>query len=269
MRTRAALMLTWVLALATPAAAAEWRPLETANALRIETSKGVLLIELRPEIAPNAVDRIKRLVREGIYDGLQFHRVIDGFVAQTGNPNNQDGGTSTYPNLAPEFTFRLQPALAYATIQSRSDLIAGFIGVTAFEAEPRALAEKLGRPPRAWGLYCAGAVGMGRQEAVDTANSEFFIMRAPSRRLERGYTYVGQVVAGLDIVRALAVGEPPPVPDVMRRAVLLSDLPAAERPRLEVMDMAGEAFRRHVSALRAEKGPDFSPCDVSVPTRGP
>src|SRR5260221_638303 len=73
----------------------------------VETPKGRIVVEMAPQLAPLAVERVKRLAREGVYDGLQFHRVIEGFVDQTGNPNNHDGGTSTYPDLPPEFSVRL------------------------------------------------------------------------------------------------------------------------------------------------------------------
>ena len=70
-------------------------PLDPANTLVIETSKGRIVVEMAPLLAPKAVERVKRLAREGVYDGLKFHRVIAGFVDQTGNPNNHDGGTSS------------------------------------------------------------------------------------------------------------------------------------------------------------------------------
>ena len=73
------------------------------NALIIETSKGTVVIELRPDLAPKHVERIKALAREGFYDGIVFHRVIEGFMAQTGCPKGQGTGGSKYPNLPAEF----------------------------------------------------------------------------------------------------------------------------------------------------------------------
>jgi cyclophilin family peptidyl-prolyl cis-trans isomerase len=73
------------------------------NTLIIETTKGTVVIELRPDLAPNHVERIKTLVRDGFYDGVPFHRVIDGFMAQTGCPNGTGTGGSDYPNLKAEF----------------------------------------------------------------------------------------------------------------------------------------------------------------------
>ena len=73
------------------------------NTLTLETTKGAVVIEMRPELAPGHVAHIKRLVSEGFYDGIVFHRVIDGFMAQTGCPHGTGTGGSKYPNLAQEF----------------------------------------------------------------------------------------------------------------------------------------------------------------------
>ena len=73
------------------------------NTLVIETTKGRVVIELRPDLAPKHVERIKQLAREGFYDGIPFHRVIDGFMAQTGCPKGTGTGGSKYPNLKAEF----------------------------------------------------------------------------------------------------------------------------------------------------------------------
>ncbi len=73
------------------------------NAVILETTKGEIVIELRPDLAPKHVDQIKRLSREGFYDGIVFHRVIDGFMAQTGCPQGTGtGGSGT--NLPAEFS---------------------------------------------------------------------------------------------------------------------------------------------------------------------
>jgi peptidylprolyl isomerase len=73
------------------------------NTLILETTQGPVTIEMRPDLAPNHVDHIKKLVREGFYDGIVFHRVIDGFMAQTGCPHGTGTGGSDYPNLKAEF----------------------------------------------------------------------------------------------------------------------------------------------------------------------
>ena len=70
----------------------------------LETTKGKVVIAMRPDLAPGHVARIKELVRDGFYDGIVFHRVIDGFMAQTGCPHGTGTGGSDYPNLPAEFS---------------------------------------------------------------------------------------------------------------------------------------------------------------------
>ncbi len=74
------------------------------NTLVLELEDGTVTIRMRPDLAPNHVERIKRLVREGFYDGVVFHRVIPGFMAQTGDPTGTGTGGSEYPDLRAEFS---------------------------------------------------------------------------------------------------------------------------------------------------------------------
>ncbi len=78
--------------------------LDPENTLILETSKGRVVIQLRPDLAPNHVERLKELAREKFYDGIVFHRVIDGFMAQTGCPHGTGTGGSKKPNLKAEFS---------------------------------------------------------------------------------------------------------------------------------------------------------------------
>lgn len=75
-----------------------------SNTLVLDTSKGEVTIKLRPDLAPNHVERIKTLVGEGFYDGVVFHRVIDGFMAQGGDPTGTGMGGSELPDLKQEFS---------------------------------------------------------------------------------------------------------------------------------------------------------------------
>jgi len=92
------------LALSGPAAAQTPDP---ENTLVLELKDGTVLIEMLPEVAPRHVERIKTLTRQGFYDGLKFHRVIDGFMAQTGDPTATGRGGSDLPDLPDEFSLQL------------------------------------------------------------------------------------------------------------------------------------------------------------------
>nr|WP_319516981.1 peptidylprolyl isomerase [uncultured Cohaesibacter sp.] len=90
-----------VLALTAPLAA---QAQDKENTLYLDTKYGRVVIKLLPDIAPNHVKRIKTLARQGFYDGLKFHRVIDGFMAQTGDPLGTGAGGSDLPDLKAEFS---------------------------------------------------------------------------------------------------------------------------------------------------------------------
>ncbi|MBC3875890.1 peptidylprolyl isomerase [Undibacterium flavidum] len=255
------------LSLALPATAQEqWRTLDPENTLIIDSNKGRMVIEMRPEMAPKAVERIKLLTREKVYDGLQFHRVIAKFVAQTGNPNNKDGGGTAYPNLPPEMMFKLAyPAVSNFAALS-SDAATGFLGSVPFQSLPLTDAIKGGNGSlRSWGAHCPGVAGMGRNEPRDSANSELYFMLDASRRLDRDYTVFGRIVIGNDVLLKITHGEPPAQPDIMQTVRLLADFPAKDRPVVRVASSA--AMEKIIVQTRREKGADFSVCDVTIPAK--
>jgi len=92
--------LLFVAALALPSQAVT---LDPENTLYLETKHGRVVIKLRPDLAPKHVERIKKLTREKFYDGIVFHRVIEGFMAQTGDPLGTGTGGSKYPDVEAEF----------------------------------------------------------------------------------------------------------------------------------------------------------------------
>jgi peptidylprolyl isomerase len=122
-------------------------------------------------VAPKHVEQITALAGEGAYDGVVFHRVIDGFMAQTGDVQNGKAGGD----------------LAYAGTggSSRPDLPAEFSSVS----------------------FDRGVVGMARAADPNSANSQFFIMFAPAPHLDGQYTVVGRVISGMEVVDAIKKGE--------------------------------------------------------------
>lgn len=257
--------MLWLLAIGiSPICQAEqtWRVLDPENTLVIDSTKGRLIIEMRPEMAPKSVERVKMLAREKIYDGLQFHRVIGNFVAQTGNPNNKDNGKSAYPNLAPEMTFKHQRNSTEVWASNASDAASGFFGSVPFQSISISANQQ---SLLAWGAHCAGVMGMGRDKPLDSANSEFYFMLGASRDMDHDYTVVGRVVVGMDVLLALKQGVPPANPDIMQSVRLLADLPRAERPKVSIM--TGTALSAFIDQVRHEKAADFSVCDVTVPVK--
>ncbi len=256
------------LAAALAPAVPTWRVADPENTLVIDSTKGRIIVELRPEMAPKAVERVKLLAREHLYDGLKFHRVIDRFMAQTGDPGNVDGGKSSHPNLKAEFTFRRGADLPYAPAARPSGWLTGFIGSAPFVGAPdEFMSRAADHKASAWGTYCPGVAGMGRGDDADDANSEFFLMRQAYPSLDKRYTVFGRVIVGLDVVRALKTGEPVKDPDAMTRVRVLADIPVGERPKVEVMDTRSKAFGKRLAEARRRRGADFSVCDVEVPAR--
>jgi peptidylprolyl isomerase len=92
------------LALLAAASVAQAQAPDPQNTLVIELKTGRVLVKLRPDLAPKHVERVKMLAKEGFYNGLKFHRVIEGFMAQTGDPQGTGMGGSKYPDLPAEFT---------------------------------------------------------------------------------------------------------------------------------------------------------------------
>ena len=140
--------------------------------ITVQLKDGPVVIELLPKTAPKHVAQIKALVAKGEYDNVAFHRVIDGFMAQTGdvqygdmtdgyNPGAAGTGQSSLPNIPAEFS------------------------EVPFER---------------------GTVGMARSSDPDSANSQFFIMFAPGDFLNGQYTVVGKVVSGMELVDKIKRG---------------------------------------------------------------
>jgi peptidylprolyl isomerase len=255
---------------ATPALALDpgYRVPDPNTTLVVETTKGEIIVELSPVMAPGHVAQIVALAHQHFYDGQIFHRVIEDFMDQTGDPTGTGQGGSQLPNLKAEFTMRHDQSFPMAVASHPSGALMGFVGALPVESQVNELMplSKDGKVT-AWGLYCQGTVGMARDNDNDSANSQFFFMRAPNTVLEKRYTAFGVVLSGLDVVRKIKIGEPPVNPDKMLTVRVLADIPPAERPKIEVMDTLSPQFRTIIDQVRKDKGADFSVCDVYVPVK--
>ena len=159
------------------------------NTIIMEVKGGTVLIELLPDIAPLHCERMKILVRSGLYDNVFFHRVIEGFMAQTGD-------------------------VQYGNMESNFDIRMAGRGGSEF---PDVKAEFSGIP------HDRGTLGAARSANPDSANSQFFINFNDNHFLNRQYTVYGRVISGMDFVDALERGEPPASPDKMISVVVAAD----------------------------------------------
>lgn len=154
---------------------------ENRDKLIIELKDGKVVIELRDDIAPEHVKRIKTLAKDGAYDNVAFHRVIDGFMAQTGDVK--------FGNMENDFQLSRAGTGGSALGNVKAE----------FSNEP----------------FDRGAVGMARAMDPNSANSQFFIMFEDGHFLNGQYTVWGNVVEGMEFVDNIERGEPPMSPDRM------------------------------------------------------
>lgn len=273
------LAVSAVLCFAAPAMAQDaeiWRDVAPENLWVIDTSKGRVLVELTPDTAPQSVERVQTLTRQGFYDGLAFHRVIRNFMAQTGDPLGTGAGNSELPNVPGEFMFRRgrQPAFAQVPTTRPGSAIDGLFGVMPVRTQPDAqMFVTADNRVDAMGLFCPGVAGMARSNSPDSANSQFFLMTGARASLDGQYTPFGRVIEGLDVVQALkagpdendgAVGSDP---DTMVRVRLAADLSESERPRAQVLDSRSPRFAEMIAETQAERGARFNVCDIIPPSR--
>lgn len=246
---------------------ADWRTPDPDNVLVIDSTKGRILVELTPQVAPNHVTRVKELTRSGLYDGRTFFRVIDAFMAQTGDPKDTGEGGSDKPDLDAEFTFRRGPETPFVQVADQTVAEIGFVGSLPVMTQSSMLMPmtKDGKIS-GWGLYCPGVAGMARGEAEASANSQFFLMRQAYPSLEKRYTAFGRVISGLEAVRAIKVGEPVADPDKMLKVRVMADIPAAERPKVRVVDPASPWFKAEIASVRGQMGADFTACAIRIPS---
>lgn len=151
------------------------------NTILMELKAGTVTIELLPDVAPKHVERMKELVRAGAYDNVCFHRVIDGFMAQTGDVANG--------NMEKDFDI----GRAGTGGSDMPDLPAEFSKIP----------------------HARGSIGAARSAQPNSANSQFFINFSDNDFLNGQYTVYGLVTSGMDHVDALTRGEPPVDPDRM------------------------------------------------------
>ena len=163
---------------------------EPESTMIITLKDGDVTVALRPDLAPKHVEQIKALVREGAYDNVAFHRVIDGFMAQTGDVEHGDM----------EDGFNLRRAGTGGS--ALPDLPAEFSNIP----------------------HDRGTLGAARSQNPNSANSQFFINFKDNHFLNRQYTVYGRVVSGMEHVDAITRGEPPAAPDRMISVKVAADV---------------------------------------------
>ena len=232
----------------------DWRLADPEDLLLIETRHGVITVELSDEFAPNHAARMRQAVRDGFFDGRDFYRVIDGFVAQGGRGEEADSvDLPQYPLLAGEF-HRPTAGISF-TAMIDEDLYAPVVGhVNGFPAAQSADGAET------WLIHCPGTMAMARGNGPDSGDVEFYIVIGQGpRHLDRIMSVFGRVIDGMEHVQALHRGDPmvnsgviadPALRDPILSMRIAADLPEGQRPVYEIMRTDGEAFHAAKAARR-------------------
>jgi peptidylprolyl isomerase len=201
--------------------------LDPENTLVLDLSNGGrVTLQLRPDVAPKHVARMKELARKGFYDGLVFHRVIEGFMAQGGDPRGDGTGGSELPNVEAEFNGlpHVRGALAAAREGAPEDASAEAV-----------------------------------KKAENSANSQFYIMLGSRLALDGKYTVFGRVVSGMNFVDAIEKGEPPANPTRILQASIAADNKAPPAPGHSVAATAAPASAPAAAHAGHVAGPAMPP----------
>ena len=251
----------------------DWRALDPENTLYFELERGRVVIALSTTLAQSHVSQIKALAREGFYEGLSFYRVIDGFVAQGGDPFSVREVKTAKTEMAAEFEEALTDEMHFVQ-QNDVDGYAPAIGWVDSLPVGADLESK-----RIWHLHCTGAFAYGRNNETDSASTEIYITLQPQRYLDRNLTVAGRVVHGMEHVQAMRRVSPPEsedddLGDTINAVHIAVDVSAEERTNLEILDSNSEAFANYIEARRnrPEAFFYFRPdhldiCALNVPVR--
>jgi peptidylprolyl isomerase len=258
-----------------------WRPLDPARTVYLDLQAGRVVIELASAWAPSAAANVTALLREAYFDGLTVYRVQDGFVAQWGDADGDDAARArpirTARRALPAEFERPAAALSFTALPD-GDVYAPEVGFS--DGFPAARDPRSGQ---AWLVHCYGAVGVGRDEAVDSGSGAelYAVIGHAPRQLDRNITVVGRVVQGIELLSALPRGpapmgihDRPALRTPIVRARLAADLPPAERLDLEVLRTEGPTFAALVESRRNRAGPWYvrpvgriDVCNVPLPVR--
>jgi len=259
----------------------DWRVLNPEDTLVMDVSGKQVVIELASRFAPQHVENIRRLARNGYYSRSAIVRVQDNYVAQWADPNDEEPLRAlplgdARAELPAEFSIPLR-GLAIDRLRDVDGWapLTGWLDGLPVAADPSI--------DKAWITHCYGVVGSARGNAPDSSNatSLYAVIGQSPRRLDRNITVVGRVVQGMEALSALPRGPAPmgfyeqaAQRIALGKVRLMADMPAAERPTLEVLrtDTATwaalvEATRNPQSAWFAFRPGHTSICNRGIPVR--
>lgn len=265
--------------------AGEWRTPDPRNLLVMQLPTGRVLIELAPDFTPLHAENIRKLVRQHYFDGLAIIRVQDNFVTQWGDPNDDENGDKSKirplgkasKTLPPEFTRPIDSRLPWTRLPD-GDMYAPEVGFS--EGFPVARDPASGQE---WLTHCYGAVGVARDVDPKTGNgsSLYAVIGQAPRRLDRNLAIAGRVLEGMPLLSGLPRGAAPmgfytkPAQRIRIESVrLAADIPASDRPALEVLRTDSHTFAALIDARRNGRSAFYTLpagridlCSIDIPVR--
>ncbi len=258
------------------APASAWKALNPHDTLYLNLSTGRVVIELAPLFAPRGIANIKKLVREGFFNGEPIYRVQDNFVAEWGDPYGHKPVGDAKRTMAAEFE-RSSRHLPFTALPDR-DTYAPQVGFSEGFPVARDPAHHL-----AWLVNCYGMVGVGRGVNANSGRGTklYAVIGGPLREIDRNTTMVGRVVQGMPLLSSLPRGKGRLGYYRNRRhwvrirsMEVAADVPPADRTPLEVLRTDTPTFTKYVAALRNRRAPWFKVqaghigvCAITIPAR--
>ncbi|MFC3032201.1 peptidylprolyl isomerase [Pseudoalteromonas fenneropenaei] len=247
---------------------AAWRKVDPEQVLRLSLATGHVYIELNPLLAPGHSDNMKKLAREGFYQGLSVYRFVEGFVAQGGDMSDSKTPKSGKKVIPAEFAKATAEPLAITPVAG-PDGYATHSGFLNGFAVAQDASRKL-----TWQTHCTGVFAMARGNEADSGGTEFYVALTPQRYLDRNITVFGRVLEGMEHIQKLdRTAKAGQAFNVIKDMVVLADVKTQDNSQFRVMNTDSDSFKQLIQA-RAHRPeawfiarPDYvDVCSVAVPT---
>ncbi|WP_372761823.1 peptidylprolyl isomerase [Pseudoalteromonas sp.] len=251
------------------AADSDWRTVDANNVLKITLPTGAAYIELNPQLAPLHVENIKKLAREGFYQGTNVYRFVEGFVAQGGDSSASKAIKTASKSVPAEFYLTTPEPLAITEVAAD-----GYAAVTGF-LNGFAVAQNSAHT-QTWQVHCNGVFAMARNNDINSGGTEFFVTlgHAP-RYLDKNISVFGRVLAGMEHFNRLQRTSSPgeafnPITDMQ----VLADIHAVDTTMFKVMKTNSLPFKQLIKARKNRTAAWFvhsahyiDVCAMAIPTQ--
>ncbi len=252
----------------------DWQYLDPENTLYLVLERGTVVIALNTFLAPEHVNNIKKLAREGFYRGLNIYRFVEGFVAQGGDVKEVRKPKVGKLNLKAEFYKQTDKQLAITLVDDKDGYAArtGFLNEFAVAQNSEAT--------QTWQAHCPGVFAMARSESADSAGTEFYVALGTLRYLDRNITTIGRVISGMEFIQKLERNQKDKSDAAFKNYNVIKDLQVAsdhlskQALNIQVMKTNSPSFKALIESRRNRPSswfvetPNYTDvCAVNIPSR--